>query len=101
MKTSLKILLSTFLIYTTCPAYPDMISMRDYIQLKRGMSEAEVLYRVGPYDHETMMFDYQHNIQKKTWYYIPAQHTSNSWITEITFNRSGIIQSLERYPARR
>lgn len=97
MRISLKILIFIILLSGICSVYADMIPMRDFIQLKRGMSEAEVLYRVGPYDHETVRFDYYNNIQKKTWYYIPIRNTSNSWITEITFNGSGIIQSLERY----
>lgn len=79
----------------------DMIAMRDYNLLTRGMSEAEVLYRVGPYDHETRYSDYDHNIIRKVWYYIPARSTSNSWITEIEFDQSGVVQSLTRYRARR
>jgi hypothetical protein len=65
------------------------------------MSEAEVLYRVGPYDHETRYTDYDHNIVRKIWYYIPARSTSNSWITEIEFDANGLVQSLARYRARR
>ncbi|MBI2994928.1 MAG: hypothetical protein HYY48_12250 [Gammaproteobacteria bacterium] len=74
--------------------------MRDYIRLDRGMSEAEVLYRVGPYDHQSISSDHYHNIIRKTWYYIPERRNSDSWITEIEFDHGGIIQSLRRYRAR-
>jgi hypothetical protein len=82
-------------------ASADMIPMRDYIYLSRGMSEAEVLYRVGPYDHESRYTDHDHNVVRKIWYYIPVRPTSNSWITEIEFDQNGVIQSLTRYRARR
>lgn len=101
MRLLLKISLIILLTTTARSSLADMIPMRDFIQLKRGMSEGEVLYRVGPFDHETVTFDYHQNIRKKTWFYIPHYYTSDSWITEITFNGSGIIQALDRYPARK
>jgi len=82
-------------------ASADMIAMRDYNLLSRGMSEAEVLYRVGPYDHETRYTDYHHNIVRKVWHYIPERATSSAWITEIEFDQSGLVQSLVRYRARK
>ena len=82
-------------------AWADMIPMRDFIQLKRGMSEAEVLYRVGGFDHESVITDYHHNVVKKTWSYIPDYQGSNGWITEIVFDRHGLVQSLERYRVRK
>jgi len=78
----------------------DMIPMRDYIRLDRGMSEAEVLYRVGPFDHQSISSDYYQNVIRKIWYYIPDRQTSDSWITEIEFDNRGVIQSLKRYRAR-
>lgn len=79
----------------------DMIPMRDYIKLAHGMSEGEVLFRVGPSDHESVYTDYHHNVIRKVWYYLPARETSDSWITEIEFDQAGVIQSLNRYRARR
>lgn len=82
-------------------SFADMIPMRDFIQLKRGMSEAEVLYRVGGYDHETISSDYHHQVIRKTWFYIPENKSSNNWITEIVFDSRGIVQQLERYKVNR
>ena len=79
------------------PALADMIPMRDFIYLQRGMSEAEVLYRVGPFDYESIISDGYHAPFRKVWYYIPAQKRSNAWITEIVINGSGEVESLERY----
>lgn len=73
--------------------------MSDYILLSRGMSEAEVLYRVGPPDHETVASDNHHHILKKTWYYIPSQSevSNRQWITEIVFSGNGKVRSLDRF----
>ena len=79
----------------------DMIDMVDYTLLSRGMTEAEVLYRVGPFDHESVETDYHHNVIRRIWYYIPARDTSDAWITEIGFDQSGVVQSLDRYRARK
>jgi hypothetical protein len=88
------------LLGTVVAASADMIPMRDYTLLSRGMSEAEVLFRVGPYDHESRYTDYDHNVIRKIWYYIPHRKTSDSWITEIEFDQGGVVQSLVRYRAR-
>jgi hypothetical protein len=45
--------------------------------------------------------DYHHNPLHKVWYYIPVGTASNSWITEITFDHMGVVQSLQRNRARR
>lgn len=95
------LLLSALLLAPTSPGRADMIPMRDFIRLKNGMSEAEVLYRVGTPDHESLYMDYHHNVLRKVWYYIPARTASNAWITEITFDHAGVVQSLQRDRARR
>ena len=94
-------LIMIWLALVSINSQADMIPMRDFNHLKRGMTEAEVLYRVGPYDHESIYTDHYNNIIRKVWYYIPATRGSNSWITEIVINRIGEIQSLERYRARK
>ena len=92
-----KTLLLYFVFVFSSAASADAIDMRDYIMLKKGMSEAEVLYRFGPYDHETIRSDTYNYVLEKTWYYIPANGSTNDWITEIRFNSKGKIVDLERY----
>ena len=77
----------------------DSIPMSDYIRLKTGMTEADVLYRVGLYDHETIATDYFQNVIRKTWYYIPAhsEMCNAKWITEIVFDGAGRIITIDRY----
>ena len=87
------------LVNLSAPA--DMIPMRDFILLEQGMSEAEVLYRIGPYDYETVNTDHHHNIVDKIWYYIPADRGSDKWITEIIIDRNGRIKAMERYRVNR
>ena len=92
--------LALILVFSPVDSAADMIPMRDYILLKTGMSIAEVLYRVGPFDYESVSSDHHHNIIKQIWYYIPSNQGSDSWITELVFDRAGHLQSLERYRAK-
>ena len=49
------ILLMLVFSCTTGPVIAGSVAMRDYNLLSTGMTEAEVLYRLGPYDHEMMI----------------------------------------------
>lgn len=97
----LLLLMLLSLLLAPYSSHADMIPMRDFNQLKRGMTEAEVLFRVGLYDYESVYTDHYNNIIRKVWYYIPVNRGSNAWITEIVINRLGEIQSLERYRAKK
>lgn len=81
-------------------ASADDIEMRDYILIRNEITEAEVLYKFGPPDHETVKSDYHHHILSKTWFYIPARNGSNKWITEFKFNGNGKLISKDRYRTR-
>jgi hypothetical protein len=94
MKKSILLLLA--LLYGSY-ASADAIDMRDYIILKNDITEAEVLYKFGSPDHETINSDYHHYIISKTWFYIPAQNASDKWITEFKFNGNGKLISKDRY----
>lgn len=76
------------------------VDLHDYNLLREGMNEAEVLYRLGPRDHETVFYDRDY-INKKIWYYIPDGHYSSAWITTIHFDGNGRVTKLERTRARR
>lgn len=75
------------------------IDMRDYIQLRAGMSEGEVLQRIGIPDHETVVHGHFGAITERTWYYLPGNCGVDNlrWITEITLDGRGKIKALERY----
>jgi hypothetical protein len=90
-----KFLLLLILLYGSV-ASADEIDMRDYIKLRKGMSEAEVLYRLGPPDHETVKSDYHDSILRKTWFFMPMQQSNGKWITEIEFDANGRIINLDR-----
>lgn len=87
-----------FLIFGSV-SFADSVDMRDYNLISNGMSEAEVLYRLGPYDHETVATGFFNNILHKTWYYIPRQDEDSNrrWITEIRFDSNGRVIARERY----
>jgi hypothetical protein len=94
-------LVSLTLILLTGAAKAAEVDFRDYIRLDEGMTEAEVLYRLGPCDYETVIdnyaFGFHHLPLRKRWAYLPPRGQSG-WITEITFNGAGRVSSLERYP---
>ena len=75
----------------------DAIAMRDYITLRTGMSEAEVLYKFGPSDHETIRSDRLDFVLSKTWFYIPIRSSTDKWITEIKFDSNGRLIKRDRY----
>lgn len=83
-------------LWSAAPCVAGEVDMRDYIMLEEGMTEAEVLYRLGPYDYETVYSDYYHIPIRKRWAYMPA-YGKRGWITEITFDHRGRIQQIERY----
>ena len=83
-------------------AFADSVPMKEYTLLSTGMHASEILHRIGPYDHETVMYDYHpDNIIERTWYYFPdpSEYSSGRWITEIRLNRHGIVTHLDRYKA--
>ncbi len=90
------ILLLLIVLYGSL-ASADAIDMRDYIILKNQISEAEVLYKFGSPDHETINSDYHNYILNKIWFYIPKKNNANKWITEFKFNANGRLISKDRY----
>jgi len=79
------------------PATADMIPMSQFRLLKTGMTESEVLYRVGPGDYESVRSDHFDNVLRRVWAYIPTRQDPDTWITEIEFDHSGVVQDLRRY----
>ena len=77
--------------------FADGIGMRDYITLRTGMTEAEVLYKFGPSDHETVRSDRLDFVLSRTWFYIPVRTSTDKWITEIKFDSNGRLIKRDRY----
>ncbi len=71
--------------------------MRDYIKLRDGMTEAQVLHLLGRFDHETVRNDGFNGIIQRTWFYIPDPKSSQKWITELLFNNRGRLIRRDRY----
>lgn len=91
-------LLLLFLIYSSFAA-ADAIDMRDFIIVKSDITEAELLYKFGAPDHETVNSDRYNYILSKTWFYIPEKNDSNKWVSEFRFNGNGRLISKDRYRA--
>ncbi|NIR58431.1 MAG: hypothetical protein GWO02_02370 [Gammaproteobacteria bacterium] len=74
------------------------IPFDEYKLLREGMSEGEILRRVGPPDHERVVYQ-DHGIHRVIWYYIPDGRYSGDWSTEIHFDAHGRVIELERRKA--
>ncbi|MGE0383733.1 MAG: hypothetical protein AB7Q97_03330 [Gammaproteobacteria bacterium] len=72
------------------------VDLRKFSLIVEGMSEAEVMYRLGPFDRESVLQDGHHGPLRKKWYYIPDGHYSGEWITEITFDGNGRVKRIDR-----
>lgn len=96
MQTIKKLILLTVSLYGT-HAFANAIDMRDYNLLRNGMSEAEILYRLGPADHETVNTDSHYVVLNRTWFYIPEQTSRSKWITELRFDGRGKLVAKDRY----
>ena len=96
----MKLLILLYFTLFCTMASADEVDMRDYIKLQNGMSEAEVLYLLGPYDHSTIRSDRYDYIFDRTWYYIPDKNGTGKWITEVRFNASGKLIDRDRYRVR-
>jgi len=95
LRTAVSLLLLAAGLAAMSQAHADTMPMRDFHLLDIGMSQAEVLYRVGPPDHETVFGGSIHGITRVIWYYIPQN--PNGWITEIIFDSHGRIKNTKRY----
>lgn len=91
----IKILILLFtLLGNSSHAYAEAIPFEDYIFLEVGMSEGEVLLRVGPPDYESQIGSFY--FSQKIWYYIPDGSYSGDRLTKITFDVVGNVIDIER-----
>lgn len=92
MKTLL--LAFAFLLSLSSQAMGKAIPFGDFRLLNEGMSEAQILLRVGPPDHETFVDNFF--TYKKIWYYIPDGSYSDDRLTELTFDINGKVVFIKR-----
>lgn len=62
--------------------------------IRKGMKEAEVVYRIGLPDHETYIRNVRGQPEEKAWSYFPAPKDEQT-LTIITL-RSGVVSEIER-----
>ncbi len=94
------VLRAVLLALATVPAAAGPVKMRDYALLRSGMSEAEVIYRLGPCDHEVVYQDPRNYLLRKVCYYLPGPRPSGGWITEVRYDHGGQVTALARYRGR-
>ena len=66
--------------------------------IRKGMKEAEVVYRIGLPDHETYIRNVRGQPEEKAWSYFPAPKDEQT-LTIITL-KSGVVSEVERKIAR-
>ena len=62
--------------------------------IRKGMKEAEVVYRIGLPDHETYIRNVRGQPEEKAWSYFPTPKDEQT-LTIITL-RSGVVSEIER-----
>lgn len=73
-------------------AWANDASERGFI--RKGMKEAEVVYRIGLPDHETFIRNVRRQPEEKAWSYFPAPKDEQT-LTIITL-KSGVVSEVER-----
>ena len=66
--------------------------------LRQGMTEGEVLFRVGKPDHEAVVSDVRGQPEEKTWTWFP--HPRDPQTLTIVTLRAGVVSNIERKIAR-
>lgn len=89
-----RFILIAFLLGLSPQARANAIPFNDYIFLREGMSQAEVLLRVGPPDFVSVVNTFF--IYTAIWYYLPDPSYSGTRLTELTFDFRGKVIDIER-----
>lgn len=94
----MRISIALLVLLLSGQAAADAIAFREFRLLKAGMSEVEVLSRVGEPDRERVIDN--HFMYRMIWYYVPDGDYSGDWSTTITFDANGRVVSIrrERFP---
>lgn len=66
--------------------------------IRSGMTEGEVLLRIGKPDHETFIRDIKGEPEEKAWSYFP--HSRDAQTLTIVTLRAGLVQRVDRKIAR-
>jgi hypothetical protein len=71
---------------------------RDRAFLSTGMAEGEVVFKIGPPDHEAFIKNVKGQPEEKTWTYFP--HPRDPQTLTILTLRAGTLANIERKVAR-
>lgn len=86
------------LLLSVASAGASAVDARDRGFISRGMSEGEVLFKIGKPDHEAFVSNAKGQPEEKTWTYFPHYRDPQT-LTIITL-RAGVVSSIERKIAR-
>ncbi len=92
----LKIVVAMAIAWTSTITSAQDIADRAFI--RKGMHEAEVLFKIGKPDHEASIRDAKCGPEEKTWAYFPRAGDAQT-LTIITI-RAGVVDVVERKIAR-
>ena len=96
MRTPRTVLVATLL--AVCGTAALAADARERGFLRQGMTEGEVLFRVGKPDHEAVVRDLRGQPEEKTWTWFP--HARDPQTLTIVTLRAGVVASVERKIAR-
>lgn len=85
---------AALLCVAALPAPAATLDFKVFIQLQRGMNEAQVLYLAGKPDLASVQSPLWGG--RRTWHYIPSDTDGEPWITTLHFSEIGILTRIDR-----
>lgn len=79
------------------PVAAGQVDLVDFGLIERGMSEAEVLVRLGPPDHESFEGFSPHNLLIKSYFYFSEPGRLQDITTVITFKGGRVVRKERIY----
>lgn len=79
------------------PVAAGQVDLVEFGLIKRGMSEAEVLVRLGPPDHESFEGFSPHNLLMKSYFYFSKPGRLQDITTVITFKGGRVVRKERIY----
>jgi hypothetical protein len=96
MKKGLFFITMYLLAALVSPVAADQVDLLDFGMIQRGMSEAEVLVRLGPPDHESLEGFSTSNLLIKSYFYFSEPGRYQNITTVIKF-KGGRVVMKERF----
>ena len=97
MKASSVLAMAALVAILASPISAGQVDLREFGMIERGMSEAEVLVRLGPPDHESFEGYSRHKLLIKSYFYFSEPGRHQDITTVIKFEGGRVIRKERIY----